>query len=84
MTEKKFEFAICALDGFIYVFGGYDSLDKAAKKSCAKFCLANEYWDMLPTLRRARRKCFAQVVSSNKIAVFGGTVGVEPVAGIEM
>lgn len=41
MNEKKHNFAACHLEGFIYIFGGYDSYDKISKKSCAKFSLAN-------------------------------------------
>lgn len=84
MSEKKHHFAITYHDGFIYVFGGYDCLDKTAKKSCAKFSVCNEGWDLLPTLRRARNRCHSLPISSNKIAVFGGVNGGEPVAGIEM
>jgi hypothetical protein len=84
MIEKKFNFAICTIAGVIYIFGGYDSLDKAAKKSTAKFHISNECWDILPTMRRARSKCIAQVINFNKIAIFGGMNGSESVAGIEM
>ena len=82
MNEKKHNFAICAVEGFIYIFGGYDSVDKTSKKSCAKFSVANEMWDILPTLRRARSKCQSLVINSDKIAVFGGVTGNEPVLGI--
>jgi N-acetylneuraminic acid mutarotase len=84
MSEKKHNFAISVLEGFIYVFGGYDSLDKTAKKSCAKFSLSNEGWDLLPTLRRARNRCYSQPISSDKLAVFGGVNGTDPVLGIEI
>lgn len=75
MSEKKHNFAIAAHQSFIYVFGGYDSHEKAPKKSCARFSLANESWDILPTLRRARNRCHAQSISADKIAVFGGSNG---------
>lgn len=84
MNEKKYNFAITALQGFVYVFGGYDSHDKFSKKSCAKFNLENEGWDLLPTLRRARNKCHCLPIGNDKIAVFGGVNGGEKVSGIEM
>lgn len=52
-------------------------MDKLEKKSCSKFNIANESWDSLPTLRRARNNCVAVFISNNKIAVFGGTKGDE-------
>ena len=82
MNEKKHNFAVCALEGFIYIFGGYDSLEKTSKKSCANFSIAKEMWDILPTMRRARSKCQSLVINSNKIAVFGGVTGNDPVLGI--
>lgn len=77
MSEKKHNFAICALEGFIYIFGGVDHIDKLEKKSCSKFNIANESWDSLPTLRRARNNCVAVCIGNSKIAVFGGTKGEE-------
>lgn len=75
MAEKKYNFAICYNQGFIYIFGGYDSFDKTSKKSSARFNISNESWESLPTMRRARNKCFCLVVSPDKIAVFGGVNG---------
>jgi N-acetylneuraminic acid mutarotase len=72
MHIKKYDFAICAVNGVIYTFGGYSLIEKVCLKGCEKFDLQTEFWTQLPSLRRSRRQCCAEVINANQIAVFGG------------
>lgn len=56
MPEKKYDFGMCYLKNYIYTFGGLSSKDSYASKSCARFQVQTENWEVLPTLRRGRQK----------------------------
>ncbi len=63
MNERKYDFAISSYNGIVYIFGGSDELSNA-KNTCSKFNIENEHWQPLPTLRRARKGCFSQIINS--------------------
>lgn len=43
MNERKYDFAISAHDGMVYIFGGSDEYSHA-KNTCSKFNIENEHW----------------------------------------
>ena len=71
MINKKFDFTLCYLNGYIFVMCGKDSSSEVAD-TCEKFCIVDNQWISMSSVKKKRYAASAVGFTNNKIYLFGG------------
>ena len=75
MNQKKYNFAICLQDQYIYVFGGKskNGMLEQILENCERYNIDEDKWEQLPNMPRERSGCKTIFTPDNKsIMLIGG------------
>jgi len=73
MPQLKSFFCAIFLNGHIYTFGGYDSVEKLQLKTCEIYNVDKDHWkENSASLNQARSQAAICIMDKNLIYIFGG------------
>ena len=72
MNTKRGCFAALYHEGFVFVFGGLNYIDKILRK-CERYNIQEDKWDSLADMNEGRKNASACVLTTDTLYIFGGT-----------
>ena len=75
MPEKKYDFSMCQLGGFIYIISGRD-FSQEIVETCERYSIEEDSWSSIASVNRGRYAASSAGMEKNqKIYLFGGRKG---------
>jgi len=71
MLQKKFDFTLAYLSGYVYVICGKDSTSEVVD-TCERYSVEENQWSVIAPVRKKRYAASALGFSNNKVYLFGG------------
>lgn len=71
MTQEKYDFTLCHLKNFIYVFCGKNSISEVTN-TCEKYNINQNSWQSIANVSKKRYAACAIGCANNRIYLFGG------------
>jgi N-acetylneuraminic acid mutarotase len=82
MVTKRGCFSALYHEGFVFVFGGLNYIDKVMRK-CERYSIENNAWKNIADMHEPRKHASACALTTDTIYVFGGTTSTHSTDTIE-